>query len=136
MSKLIIPFVEARRTATWTTWNEFVEVLKTQFGDTVVENKARSRLETIKQGKQSVNDYWNQFRLISTETNCDDQKLPRLLLKSFNKNLQNAWAQVEQNMGSTEALANWEIKKESKLTFFQTIQHPHSNQRNYDNNPS
>ena len=127
-----MPFVEGKRIATWTTWNEFVEALKTQFGDTDIENKARSKLETIRQGKQSVTDHCNQFRLISTETNCNDQTLQRLLLKSFNKNLQDAWAQVDQDMGSTENLANWAIRKESKLTFVQTMQHPYSTNRNQD----
>ena len=64
----------------------------------------------MKQGNQPVTDHWNQFRLIAKETNCDDQMLQRLLLKSFNKKIQNAWAQVDQDMGSTEELANWAVK--------------------------
>ena len=71
-SKWITTYVEGKRTATWTTWLEFVEALKTQFGDEDIENKARGKLETIKQGNQPVTDHWNQFRLIATETNCDD----------------------------------------------------------------
>ena len=72
-SKWITPYVEGRRAATWTMWLEFVEAFKTQFGDTVIENKARSKLETMKQGNQPVTDHGNQFRLIATETNCDDE---------------------------------------------------------------
>ena len=60
----------------------------------------------MRQGNQPVTDHWNQFRLIATETNCDDQTLQRLLLKSFNKKIQDAWAQVDQDMRSTEKLAN------------------------------
>ena len=86
-SKWITPYVEGKRTATWTTWSEFVEALKIQFGDTDIENKARSKFETMRQGNQPVTDHWNQFRLIATETNCDDQALQRLLLKSFNKKI-------------------------------------------------
>ena len=71
-SKWITPYLEVKRTATWTTWSEFVEALKTQFRDTDIENKARSKLETMRQGNQPVTDHWNQFRLIATETNCDD----------------------------------------------------------------
>ena len=49
-SKWITPYVGGRRIVTWTTWLEFVEALKTQFGDTDIENKARGKLETMKQG--------------------------------------------------------------------------------------
>ena len=87
--------MEGKRTATWTTRSDFVEALKTQFGDTDIENKARSKLETMRQGNQPVTDHRNQFRLTATETNCDDQTLQRLLLKSFNRKIQDAWAQVD-----------------------------------------
>ena len=84
--------------ATWTTRLEFVKAVKTQFGYTDIKNKARSKPQTMRQGNQPVTDYWNQFRLIATETTCDDQTLQRLLLKSFNKKLQDAWAQVDQEI--------------------------------------
>ena len=84
-SKWITPYVEGKRTATWTTWSEFVEALNIQFGDTDIENKARSKLETMKQGNDPVNGHWNQFRLIATETNCDNQTPQRLLLRSSTK---------------------------------------------------
>ena len=116
-AKWITPYVEGRRTATWTTWLEFVEALKTQFGDTDIENQARGTLETMKHVNQPVTDYWNPFRLIAIETNCDDQTLQRPLLKSFNKKIQDAWAQVNQDMRSTEKLANWAVKKENKLSY-------------------
>ena len=120
---------------TWTTWLEFVEALKTQFGDTDIENKARSKLETIKQGNQPVTDHWNQFRLIATEKNCDDQTLQRLLLNSFNQKIQDAGAQVDQDMGSTEELANWAVKKENKLSYIQTMQVSHT-PTNYNDQPN
>ena len=127
--------MEGIGTATWTTWLAFVEALKTQFGDTNIENKARSKLATMRQGNQPVTDHWNQFRLIATETNCDDQTLQRLLLKSFNKKLQDAWAQVDQDMRSTEELANWAVKKENKLSYVQTMQSTHT-PRNYNDQPN
>ena len=110
-------------------------LLKTQFGDTDIENKARSKLETMRQGNQTVTDHWNQFRLIATETNCDDQTLQRLLLKSFNKKIQDAWAQVDQDMQSTEELANWAVKKVNKLSYVQTMQSTHT-PRNYNDQPN
>ena len=133
--KWITPYVEGRRTATWTTWLEFIEALKTQFGDTDIENKARSKLKTMKEGNQPVTDHWNQFRLIATETNCDNQTLQRLLLKSLNKKIEDAWAQVDQDMGSTEELANWVVKKKNKLSYIQTIQASHI-PRNYNDQPN
>ena len=71
-SKLSRPYVEEKRAARWITWSEFVEALKTQFGDTDIENKARSKLEIRRQGNQPFTDHWNQFRLIATETKCND----------------------------------------------------------------
>ena len=134
-SKWITPYVEGRWTATWTTWLEFVEALKAQFGDTDIKNKARSKLETIRQGNQLVTDHWNQFRLIATETNCNDQTLQRLPLKSFNEKIQAVWEQVDQDMRSTEELANWAVKKENKLSYVQTMQSTHA-PRNYNNQPN
>ena len=134
-SKWITPYVERKRTATWTTWSEFVKALKIQFGDTDIENKARSKLGTMRQGNQPVTDHWNQFRLIATETNCDDQTLQRLLIKSFNKKIQDKWAQVDQDMQSTEELANWAVKKENKLSYVQTMQSTHT-PRNYNDQPN
>ena len=129
-SKRITPYVEGRRTATWTTWLEFVEALKTQFRDTDIENKARGKLETMSQGNQPVTNHWHQFRLIATETNCNDQTLQRLLLKSFNKKIHDSWAQVDLDMRSTEELANWAVKKKNKLSYIQTMQASHL-PRNY-----
>ena len=80
----------------------------------------------MRQGNQPVTDPWNQFRLIATETNCDDQTLQRLLIKRFNKKIQNAWAKVDQDMQSTEELANWVVKKENKLSYVQTMQSTHT----------
>ena len=31
--------------------------------------------------------------------------------------IQDTWAQVDQDMGSTEELANWAVKKENKLSY-------------------
>ena len=134
-SKWITPYVLGRRTATWTTWLEFVEALKTQFGDTDFENKARGKLETIKQGNETVTDHWNEFRLIATETNCDNPTLQRLLLKSFNRKIHDAWGQVDQDIGSMEEFANWAVKKENKLSYIQTMQASHT-PRNYKDQPN
>ena len=62
-------------TVTLATWNGFIEVLKSQFGNTNIEIQQRGILETITQEQQSVTDYGNQFRLMSTEANWNDQSL-------------------------------------------------------------
>ena len=85
----------------------------------------------MRQENQPVTNHWNQFRLIAKETNCDDQTLQRLLLKSFNQKLQDVWTQVDQDMGSTEELANWTVKRENKLSYVQTMQSTHT-PRNYN----
>ena len=89
----------------------------------------------MRQGNQPVTDHWNQFSLIATETNCDDQTLQRLLDECFNKKIQDGWAQVDQDMGSTEELANWAVKKESKLSYIQTMQASLTS-RNYNDQPN
>ena len=49
--------------------------------------------------------------------------------------IHDAWAQVDQDMGSTEELANCAVKKENKLSYIQTIQTSHTS-RNYNDQPN
>ena len=70
----------------------------------------------MRQGNQPVTDHWNQFPLIARDMNCDDQTLQIVLLKSFNQKIPDGWVQVDQDMRSTEELANWAVKKENKLS--------------------
>jgi len=45
----------------------------------------------MKQGKRSVTEYWNQFRLVASEVELDDSTGGELLLGGMIAELQNAW---------------------------------------------
>ena len=67
-------------------------------------------------------DYWNKFRLVSTDAEYDNATLGRLLLKGINKTPQDAWANSDQEFKDTDTLAQWAIKKENRLNMVQHIQ--------------
>jgi len=45
----------------------------------------------MKQGKRSVTEYWNEFRLLARQAELDDSTGGKLLLGGMNTELQNAW---------------------------------------------
>jgi len=45
----------------------------------------------MKQGKRSVTEYWNEFRLVASEAELDDSTGGELLLGGMITELQNAW---------------------------------------------
>jgi len=54
------------------------------------KGEARIRLENMKQGKRSVTEYWNKFRLVASEAELDDSTGGELLLGGMIAELQNA----------------------------------------------
>ena len=44
------------------------------------KGEARIRLKNMKQGKRSVTEYWNEFRLVASEAELDDSTGGELLL--------------------------------------------------------
>ena len=120
--KWITPYVEGKTPKTWTTWREFENILRQQFGDIDAKEAARNELEKMKQRGQSMTDYWNNFRLVATDAEFDDATLGRLLLKGINRDLQEAWAHGDSDFTTTEAFAQWAIKKENRLNMVKHIQ--------------
>jgi len=49
------------------------------------------RLKNMKQGKRSVTESWNEFRLVASEAELDDSTGGELLLGGMIAELQNAW---------------------------------------------
>jgi hypothetical protein len=123
-AKWITPYAEGIKEETWTTWEQFVEALKKQFADVDAENTARTKIENMTQGKRPVTDYWNEYRLTSTDANYDDKTLQRLFLRGLSPTLQDAWAQDNYEVDTTEDLADWAIKKENRIQFVRSIQKP------------
>jgi len=63
----ITPYAEERITPTWNNWAGSKAELQRQFGVIDAKGEARIRLKNMKQGKQSVTEYWNEFRLVASE---------------------------------------------------------------------
>jgi len=61
----ITPYAAERITPVWDNWAGFKVELQSQFGVIDATGGARNRLKNIKQGKRSVTEYWNEFRLVA-----------------------------------------------------------------------
>ena len=56
------PYIEDLKKPTWTTWLQFAEELRNQFGVIDRKGEARNRHKNITQGKRTMTEYWNEFR--------------------------------------------------------------------------
>ena len=52
-------------------------------------------------------EYWNTFRLLSTDANMDDITLQKCFIKEMSRGLQDAWPRAQIRHDSVEELANW-----------------------------
>jgi len=86
------------------------------------KGEARIRLKNMKQGKRSVTEYWNEFRLVASEAELDDSTGGELLLGGMIAELQNAWGASSEEYEDLETLAQWAIRKETKLATVRHIQ--------------
>jgi len=118
----ITPYAEELITPTWDNWAGFEAELKRQFGVIDTKGEARIKLKNMKQGKRSVTEYWNEFRLVASEAELDDSTGGQLLLGGMNTDLQNAWGASSEEYEDLEALAQWAIWKETKLATVRHIQ--------------
>jgi len=76
----------------------------------------------MKQGKRSVTEYWNEFRLVASEAELADSTGGELLPGGMIAELQNAWGASSEEYEGLEALAQWAIRKETKLATVRHIQ--------------
>jgi len=76
----------------------------------------------MKQGKRSVTKYWNPFRLEASEAELDDSTGGELLLGGLIAELQKAWRASSEEYEGHETLAQWAIRKETKLATVRDIQ--------------
>jgi len=118
----ITPYAEERITPTWDNWAEFKGELQRQFGVIDAKGEARIRLKNMKQGKRSTTEYWNEFQLVASEAELDDSTGEELLLGGMVTELQNAWGTSCDEYEDLETLAQWAIRKETKLTTVRHIQ--------------
>jgi len=116
----ITPYAEERITPAWDNWAGFKGELQRQFGVIDAKGEARIRLKNMKQGKRSVTEYWNEFRLVASEAELDNSTGGELLLGGMIAELQNAWGASSEEYEHIETLAQWAIRKETKLA---TVKH-------------
>jgi len=116
------PYAEERVTPTWDNWVGFNAELQRQFGVINAKGEARIRLKDMKQGKQSVKEYGNEFRLVASEAEWDDSTGGELLLEGMITELQNAWGASSEEYEDLKARPQRAIRKETKLATVRHIQ--------------
>jgi len=125
----ITPYAEEQITPAWDNWAGFKVELQRQFGVIDAKGEARIRLKNMKQGKRSVTEYWNEFCLVASEAELDDSTGGELLLGGMIAELQNAWGASSEEYKDLETLAQWAIRKETKLATVRHIQGSPSTKR-------
>ena len=66
-------------------------------------------------------EYWNEFRLVASKAKLD-HSTGELLLGGMNTELQKAWGASSKEYEDLEVLAQWAIRKETKLATVRLIQ--------------
>ena len=69
-----------------------------------------------------MTEYWNEFRLASSEAKLDDATEGEWLLMGMSPTLQNAWGGESDPYERVDTLTRWAIEKETKLTMIQNLQ--------------
>ena len=116
------PYIEDLKQPTWTTWLQFAEELRNQFGVMDRKGEARNRLKNITQGKRIMTEYGNKFRLGSSEVKLDDATEGEWLLAGMTTALQNAWGADSNTYEDVDTLARWAMEKETKLTMIKNLE--------------
>jgi len=114
------PDAAGRIIPTWDTWAGFKAELQRQFGVIDAKGEVKIKLKNMKQGKQSVREYWNEFRLIASKAELDDSTGGELLLGGMNTELQNAWGASSEDHEGLEVRGQWAIREATKLA---TVRH-------------
>jgi len=118
----ITPYTEEQITPASDNWAGFTGELQRQFGVIDAKGEARIRMKNMKQGKRSVTEYWNPFRLVASEAELDDWTGGELLLGGMIVELQNAWGASSEEYEDLETLAQLAIMKETKMATVRHIQ--------------
>ena len=118
----ITPYIENLKRPTWEKWPPFTEELNNQFGIIDKKGEARNRLKHITQGKRTMTEYYNEFRLASSEAELDDATKGEWLLIGMSATLQNAGGGESNPYEGMDTLARWAKGKETKLTKLRNLQ--------------
>ena len=121
--KWAAPYIERRQDVTWSSWDDFKNELQGQFGEIDEQGAARVKLITMAQGSKGATEYWNEYRLFACQTGMDDATLTYHLMKGFKTEVQDAWGMNGSDSQDPQFVANWAIKKETKMAAIKHIRH-------------
>jgi len=121
--KWATPYIERRQDVTWSSWDDFKNELQGQFGEIDEQAAARAKLMRMAQGSKGATEYWNEDRLIASQTRMDDATLTYHLMRGFKAKLQDAWGMDGSDSQDAQFVANWAIKKETKMAAIQHMRH-------------
>jgi len=113
--KWYTPYGEKVQAQSWTTWEEYQNELRRQFGPVNARDESRAKIRKLKQGQLSMTDNWNDFRLIASTAQMDSATMSEFLIAGMKKELQQAWILAELDQDDVEAIALWAIKKEARM---------------------
>ena len=88
--KWATPYIERRQDVTWSSWDDFKNELQGQFGEIDEKGAARAKLMRMSQGSKGATEYWNEYRLIASQTGMDDATQTYHLMRGFKTELQDA----------------------------------------------
>jgi len=121
--KWATPYIERRQDVTWSSWDDFKNELQGQFGEIDEQGAARAKLMRMAQGSKGATEYWNEYRLIASQTGMDDATLTYHLMRGFKTELQDAWGIDGSDSQDPQFVANWAIKKETKMAAIKHMRH-------------
>jgi len=75
------------------------------------------------QGSKGATEYWNEYRLSTSQTGMDDATLTYHLMKGFKTELQDAWGMDGSDSQDQQFVANWAIEKETKIAAIKQMHH-------------
>jgi len=113
---------EERITTTWNTWAGFKAELQSQFSLIDAKGEARIKLKNKRQDKRYVTEYWNEFSLGTSKAKRVYSTGGELLLGGMNTELQNPWGASTDKYERGQVLAQFSIRKETKLRTVRHIQ--------------
>jgi len=76
---------------------------------------ARARLIKMAQGSEGATEYWNEYRLIASQTGMDNATLTYHLMRGFKPELQDGWEMDGSDSQDPQFVANWAIRRETRM---------------------
>jgi len=75
------------------------------------------------QGSKGAIEYWNEYRLITSQTGMDDATLTYHPMRGFKPELQDAWGMDGSDSQDPQFVANWAIKKKTQMAAIRHMRH-------------